>query len=127
MIPQFSDMVVVRRPGNRLRKYEHVWRNLRASPEIVSLIRDGHEIRFLPGCRPKLSATPNLSMETRLPAPQMTVIRAEIADLVAKGAMRRMSWKEACSVPGFYSRMFCGGDCQGCAVDDTAWLLGDNN
>ena len=37
----------------------------------------------------------------------MKVIRKEVSDLCAKGAMRRISVGEANSTLGYYSHMFC--------------------
>ena len=53
------------------------------------------------------AAAANWSKATKLLKHQMEVIRREIKDLVDKKAMRMISRKEACSKPGFYSKMFC--------------------
>ena len=92
------------KPGERLARFEKVWRELKASPDIVNLVRHGHRIRFLK--KPPLSG-PNYDMETKLPPVKMKVIREEIASLCAKGAMRKMSVEEAKAIPGHYSKMFC--------------------
>ena len=94
------------KPGERLKMFAPVWARLKASPEIVQLVKYGHRIVFLPGMKPKLSG-PDWSKATKLPKHQMEVIRREIKDLVDKKAMRVISRKEACSKPGFYSKMFC--------------------
>ena len=92
-------------PGDRLRKFSSVWRRFRASPEIVSMIKHGHKIDFV-GYGPKL-VKPDWRKATKLPPAQMTVIRAEVAKLVAKKAMRIVPLEEARSKRGFYSRLFC--------------------
>ena len=94
------------KPGERLKPFAPVWARLRASPEIVQMVKYGHKIEFLPGPKPKLGK-PDWSMATKLPRQQMVVIRKEITELVRKNAMRVLSRKEATRRPGFYSRMFC--------------------
>ena len=93
-------------PGERLKAFAPVWARFRASPEIIQLVRNGHEIEFLPGKKPVLKK-PDWSMATKLPKKQMVVIRKEIQSLVDKKAMRIVSKKEATLNPGFYSKMFC--------------------
>jgi hypothetical protein len=95
------------RAGERLCGFQSVWRRFRASPEIVELVQRGHGIEFYNGKRPKLCKGADLKKETKLPAEQMKVIRKEIAELRAKGALRMLSSKEAREKPGYYSRMFC--------------------
>ena len=93
------------KPGNRLRRFEAVWRHFRASPEVHALIEDGHEIMF-ENKAPPLTG-PQWNKATKLPPAQMKVIRQEVKDLVSKGAMRKISKEEAQQNPGFYSKMFC--------------------
>ena len=92
-------------PGDRLRRFSSAWSHLRASPDIVSMIRNGHKIDFV-GCGPKL-VKPDWRKATKLPAAQMTVIRAEVGKLVGKKAMRIVPLAEANMRKGFYSRLFC--------------------
>ena len=92
------------KPGNRLRRFEAVWRHFRASPEVHALIEDGHEIVF-ENKAPPLTG-PQWNKATKLPPAQMKVIRQEVKDLVSKGAMRKISKEEAQQNPGFYSKMF---------------------
>ena len=54
------------KPGERLKPFAPVWARLRASPEIVQLVKYGHKIEFLPGPKPKLGK-PDWSMATKLP------------------------------------------------------------
>ena len=93
------------KPGNRLRRFEAVWRHFRASPEVHALIEDGHEIVF-ENKAPPLTG-PQWNKATKLLPAQMKVIRQEVKDLVSKGAMRKISKEEAQQNPGFYSKMFC--------------------
>ena len=93
------------KPGNRLRRFEAVWRHFRASPEVHALIEDGHEIVF-ENKAPPLTG-PQWNKATKLPPAQMKVIRQEVKDLVSKGAMRKISKEEAQQNRGFYSKMFC--------------------
>ena len=76
-------------PGGRLRQFESVWRSLRASPDIVSMVRHGHRIEFL-GRGPKLSK-PDRKMATELSPSKMKVIKEEVAKLVEKKAMRKLT------------------------------------
>ena len=94
------------KPGERLKLFAPVWARLRASPEIVQLVKFGHRIVFLPGQKPELGG-PDWSKATKLPKHQMVVIKEEIKSLVEKKAMRILSRKEARRKPGFYSKMFC--------------------
>ena len=87
------------KPGNRLRRFEAVWRHFRASPEVHALIEDGHEIVF-ENKAPPLTG-PQWNKATKLPPAQMKVIRQEVKDLVSKGAMRKISKEEAQQNPGF--------------------------
>ena len=93
-------------PGDQLKQLSGVWRNFRASPEIYCLVKYGYKIKFLKGSKPLIS-TPVWKKATKLPKSQMKVIRKEVADLCAKGAMRRISVGEANSTLGYYSHMFC--------------------
>ena len=92
-------------PVGRLRQFESVWRSLRASPDIVSMVRHGHRIEFL-GRGPKLSK-PDSKMATELSPSKMKVIKEEVAKLVEKKAMRKLTLEEAHQTRGFYSRLFC--------------------
>ena len=54
---------------------------------------------------PKLSQ-PRATFATSLPEEQMNVVRASVAEFVAKGAVRKLSKDEAKNSPGFYSKLF---------------------
>ena len=92
-------------PGDRLRKFASVWRSLKASPELVSMLRFGHRMDFIK-YGPKL-VKPDWKKATKLPPAQMMVIREEVAKLVIKKAMRKVPLEEARLRKGFYSTMFC--------------------
>ena len=92
--------------GERLSSFSHVWKKMKAAPELVQLVRCGYRIQFVRGGRPKLSQ-PDPRKETRLPPDQMKVAQAEVTDLVRKGALRVLSRLEAEKKPGFYSKVFC--------------------
>ena len=90
-------------PGERLSKFVDVWEAFKASPEVTNILRHGHKIVFK--FRPELTLPQN-SHETKLSPVAMKVIRKEIADLLHKGAMRKVTSTEAHKVKGFYSRLF---------------------
>lgn len=92
-------------PGNRLRNFAQLWRQLRASPKIVDMVMHGHRITFV-NRGPKLT-WPYKRLATQLPDDQMKVIKEEVAKLVEKGAMRVVPNDEARSSKAFYSRLFC--------------------
>ena len=60
----------------------------------------GYKIKFLKGSKPQVS-TPDWKKATKLPKSQMKVIRKEVADLGAKGTMRKISVGEANSTLGY--------------------------
>ena len=88
-----------------MKRYSEVWRNFRASPEIYCLVKYGYKIKFLKNSKPLVS-TPDWKKVTKLPQSQTKVIGKEVADLCAKGAMRRIGIDEANSTLGYYCRMF---------------------
>lgn len=90
-------------PGERLSKFVGVWEDLKASPQITNILKFGHKFKF--DKLPPLSE-PLPSHVTRLSPAVATVIRKEIKDLVAKKAMRKITYKYATEVPGFYSKLF---------------------
>ena len=92
--------------GERLTGFSNVWRKLNAAPELVQLVKNGYRIQFVGGGSPKLSQ-PDPRKETKLPPGQMEVAKAEVTDLVRKGALRVLSRQEAKRKPGFYSKIFC--------------------
>ena len=77
-----------------VKQFSEVWRNFRASPEIYRLVKYGYKIKILKGSKPPVS-TPDWKKATKRPKSQLKVIRKEVADLCAKGAMRRISVDEA--------------------------------
>ena len=92
------------RPGERLAHHADSWEDLKASPEVVKLIRYGHKISFHK--KPPLSE-PKPEFATTAPLKQLDVIRKEVKVLVKKGAMRKVPYAEAMKSKGFYSKLFC--------------------
>ena len=90
-------------PGERLSSFVEIWKNLKASPEVLNILKNGHEIEFK--SRPALSL-PMKSHETILSAQAMKITRKELADLLFKGALRIVPKDEAEKVKGFYSKLF---------------------
>ena len=80
------------------------WEQLKASPEIIKLVKYGHEIKF--DTKPKLTK-PLARNATILPPDQMNIIRAEVATLLEKGAVRIIPKNLANKKLGVYSKMFC--------------------
>ena len=91
-------------PGQRLSAFAEIWKKSGADPSLLALIRDGHKINFEDA--PPPCTLPAQRYETKLATEQMTVIRSEIASLLAKGAIREVPRAEAESVPGHYSQIF---------------------
>ena len=91
-------------PGQRLSYFSKVWRDAGADPELQLLIKEGHRIPFQHGPPPCTLPTPDL--ETKLSQEKMHVIRQEISNLLAKGAIRTVSPEEAIETPGHYSKIF---------------------
>ena len=91
-------------PGQRLSLFGEVWKAVGADLALQTLVKDGHKIVFEEG--PPPCTQPNPEFETNLLNDKMEVIRAEISQLLEKGAIRRVSAKEARDVPGFYSQIF---------------------
>ena len=89
-------------PGQRLSSFVNIWENLRASPEVVKILKHGHEIEFK--SRPLLSLLLK-SQETILPAQAVKTTRL-LVDLLHKGALRVVPNKEALQGKGFYSKLF---------------------
>ena len=92
--------------GERLAGFANVWQEMRATPEMVNMIRTGYRLEFLKGVRPKLSRPTRLK-ETKLPKDQMKIAITEVAELVKKGVLREVPKEETNRKPGFYSKMFC--------------------
>ena len=88
-------------PGERLSQFSNVWKDFKASPEVVKLLKFGHKIKF--ETQPRLSL-PQASHETKLSSVAMKVIKKEILDLFNKGAMRIVSDDEVNRVLG--SKLF---------------------
>ena len=92
------------KPGERLRRFQDNWEAMKASPELMDIIKIGYKIPFLK--KPPLSE-PQKAFST-IPLPeQVELVRRNIKDLVCKGAMRKVPWNEAIKFKGFYSKLFC--------------------
>ena len=85
------------RPGERLAHHADSWEDLKASPEVVKLIRYRHKISFHK--KPPLSE-PKPEFATTAPLKQLDVIRKEVKVLVKKGAMRKVPYAEAMKSKG---------------------------
>ena len=90
-------------PGQRLKKYAYRWKKFDTSPVIKKLVKFGYKMKF--DIKPKLSV-PRTKFATNLPKEQMNVIRSSVAEFLDKGAVRKLSYEEACRNPGFYSKLF---------------------
>ena len=88
-------------PGQRLKTFASRWKYFHASPIIKKLVRFGYRIQF--DQLPKLSV-PREKFATHLPKEQMDVIRSSVSEFLNKKAVRKISYKEACQNPGFYSK-----------------------
>ena len=75
-------------PGQRLSYFAEFWKQAGADPALLSLVKDGHKIKFDDG--PPPCTLPLPQYETKLPEPKMAVIRSEIKTLLEKGAIRRL-------------------------------------
>ena len=91
-------------PGQRLSLFANVWKEAGADPTLQKLIREGHKIEFDDG--PPPCSAPLPEFETHLPEAKMAVIREEIAKLLGKGAIRKVSLEEARVSLGHYSKIF---------------------
>ena len=91
-------------PGQRLSFFAQAWKEAGADPDLQSLVRDGHRIRFDEG--PPVCTLPDPKFETKLPEPKMEVVRAEIKTLLEKSAIRKLTHEEAVATPGYYSQIF---------------------
>ena len=91
-------------PGQRLSLFADVWRNAGADPALQHLIQFGHKIVFEDGVPPL--TMPLLEHETTMAEPQMEIVRTEVAQLLVKGAIRKVSQQEALAKPGHYSHIF---------------------
>ena len=100
-LPLFSAMPV---QGQRLAAFAEAWKQAGADPALQSLVKDGHKIIFEDG--PPPCTLPSPEFETKLPEEKMNVIRAEIATLIEKGAVRVVPREEAMATPGHYSQIF---------------------
>ena len=94
-----SDLI----PGERLKSFVQQWKEFQASRGIRKLVQFGYKMKF--DTLPKLSQ-PRATFATSLPEEQMNVVRASVAEFVAKGAVRKLSKDEAKNSPGFYSKLF---------------------
>ena len=81
-------------PGERLSSFVEIWENLKASPEVLNILK------LIFKSRPDLSF-PLKSHETVLPAQAMKITRKELADLLHKGALRVVPKDESEKVKGF--------------------------
>ena len=98
-------------PGQRLSAFAEIWKKSGADPSLLALIRDGHKINFEDA--PPPCTLPAQRYETKLANEQMTVIRSEVASLLAKGAIHEVPRVEAESVPAHYSQIYCGTKARG--------------
>ena len=87
-----------------LSSFSTAWEALSASPEIVRIVKYGHEVKF--DEKPVLTK-PLKKFSTKLPEEQMDVIRKEIQTLMSKGAVKVVSKAVAPKKLGVYSKMFC--------------------
>ena len=94
-----SDLI----PGERLKSFSQHWKEFQASRGIRKLVQFGYKMKF--DSMPKLTQ-PRAVYATSLPEEQMKVVRASVAEFVAKGAVRKLSKAEAKQKPGFYSKLF---------------------
>ena len=94
-----SDLI----PGERLESFSQHWKEFQASRGIRKLAQFGYKMKF--DSMAKLTQ-PRAVYATSLPEEQMKVVRASVAEFVAKGAVRKLSNKEAKQKPGFYSKLF---------------------
>ena len=90
-------------PGQRLKTFASRWKDFHTSPIIKKLVKFGYRMKF--DHTPKLSV-PREKFATHLPKEQMDVIRSSVAEFLEKKAVRKISYKEACQNPGFYSKLF---------------------
>ena len=90
--------------GERLWHFAYVWRKFQASPEIINLVENGHEIQCekLPPCY-----VPGPNDETVLSPDKMEIVREEVKSLILKVAVRQLTTSEVEKVPGYYLKMFC--------------------
>ena len=81
--------------GGRLTKFSDAWQH--TTPELASIVRSGYKINF--EVSPELTRPCN---ETFLLEAELEVVKAEVANLLKKGAI------EVVENPGlgFYSKMF---------------------
>ena len=80
-------------PGQRLSYFAEKWKQAGADPALVHLVQHGHKIKFEYGT-PQLTK-PRKEFETKLDEGAMNVVRKEIAILLEKNAIRKLSWEEA--------------------------------
>ena len=91
-------------PGQRLSYFAEKWKQAGADPALVHLVQHGHKIKFEYGT-PQLTK-PRKEFETKLDEGAMNVVRKEIAVLLEKNAIRKLSWEEANKNLGHYSQIF---------------------
>ena len=94
-----SDLI----PGETLKSFSQHWKEFQASRGIRKLVKFGYKMKF--DYMPKLTQ-PRAAYATSLPEEQMKVVRASVAEFVAKGAVRKLSNEEAKQKPGFHSKLF---------------------
>ena len=92
------------KPGERLMRFQDNWEAMKASPELMDIVRIGYKIPFWK--KPPLSEPKKAFTTVPLPK-QVELVRRNIKDLVCKGAMRKVPWNEAVKSKGFYSKLFC--------------------
>ena len=80
------------------------WEQLRASPEIIKLVKYGHEIKF--DIKPCLTR-PKFEYATILSPDKMDVVRNEISSLLSKNAIKIVPEHIANKKLGVYSKLFC--------------------
>ena len=91
------------KPGERLRRFQDNWEDMKASPELLDLIKIGYRIPFVK--KPPLSEPSKAFSTIPLPA-QVELVRRNVKDLVCKGAMRKVPWNEAIKCKGFIPSCF---------------------
>ena len=84
-------------------EFVDIWKDKGAPPDLLKIIRTGHVIQFEE--LPPMSM-PLKKFESKLSPEQSIKVKAEIEELVAKKAMRVLSYYEAVKDPGFYSKVF---------------------
>ena len=97
-----SEMAI---PGQRISLFVDIWKEAGADPSLQHLVKFGHKIQFGEEGPPPCTL-PLPKYETKLPATKIDIVRAEVQQLLLKGAVRKVSCKEAEDVLGHYSTIF---------------------